>query len=889
MKSFGWLIALLTFGSVAAPPRAVVAAAESQTILRATLDNGLKVVIVRNPLAPVASLVMNYRVGSNEAPPGFPGMAHAQEHMMFRGSPGLSAAQLSDISASMGGDFDADTRQSLTQYFFTVPSRYVDVALHIESVRMRGVLDAERLWDQERGAIEQEVAQDLSNPQYVFYTRLLKAMFAGTPYAHDALGTRSSFDRTTGAMLKDFHDTWYAPNNAILVIVGDVEPAAVLKTVKELFGDMPRKKLPERPEVHLEPVQAKTLHLDTDLPYGMAVAAFRMPGLESADFAAAQVLADVLSSERGSLYALVPEGKALGTDFSLDGLPGAGLGYAMAAFPEGADSSRLLEELHSVLEEVAKKGVPPDLVEAAKRRERAGLEFQKNSISGLAMAWSDALAREGRSSPEDDIRAIERVRPEDVNRVARGVLDWDHAIRAVLTPHASGKPVSARGFGGRESFAPTQATPVSLPDWAKGSLSELSVPPPAASPVVSTLPNGIRLIVQPESVSHTVSVFGAIENKPDLQTPPGKEGVSEALDRLFSYGTTTLDRVGFQKALDDVAADESAGTRFSVQVLTEYFERGVELLADNQLHPALPQKAFETIRTQLAGEVAGELRSPGYLTDHALESALLPAGDPSLRHATPATVGSLRLQDVKDYYRSVFRPDMTVIVVIGDVSPDKARTVIERYFGGWTAEGPRPNVKLPPVPANKPATVAVPNTSRVQDEVTLAETLGLVRSNPDYYALELANQVLGGGFYASRLYRDLREKAGLAYYVSTSFDVGETRSFYTVTYGCDPPNVAKARAIIERDLDALRARSVSDIELRRAKTLLVRQVPLSQSSLDSIAGGLLHRAIHHLPLDEPTRAARRYLALTAADVRDAFARWVRPADLVQVVQGPTPH
>ena len=112
---------------------------------------------------------------------------------------------------------------------------------------MRGSLDTDDLWKEERPAIEQEVAQDLSNPQYVFYTQLLEAMFQGTPYAHDALGSRPSFDKTTGQMLHQFYDTWYAPNNAIFVIAGDVQPEHVLAEVKALFGDIPKKTLPAKP------------------------------------------------------------------------------------------------------------------------------------------------------------------------------------------------------------------------------------------------------------------------------------------------------------------------------------------------------------------------------------------------------------------------------------------------------------------------------------------------------------------------------------------------------------------------------------------------------------------------------------------------------------------
>ncbi len=160
-------IVALVATSFPAPARAA-----NSDVLRATLKNGLKVVIVRNRLAPVVSTSINYLVGSDETPKGFPGMAHAQEHMMFRGSPGLTAAQLADIGGLMGGDFNADTQESVTQYLFTVPAEDIDIALHIGAVRMRGVDDSQTDWDKERGAIEQEVARDLSSPGYVLYRQL---------------------------------------------------------------------------------------------------------------------------------------------------------------------------------------------------------------------------------------------------------------------------------------------------------------------------------------------------------------------------------------------------------------------------------------------------------------------------------------------------------------------------------------------------------------------------------------------------------------------------------------------------------------------------------------------------------------------------------------------
>ena len=858
-------------------------------VSRATLQNGLQVVIVRDSLAPVVTTMVNYLVGSNEAPPGFPGMAHAQEHMMFRGSPGLSAAQLATLIAAMGGRFDADTQQTVTQYYFTIPSQYLDVALKIEALRMQEVLDSEALWNEERQAIEQEVAQDLSNPMYVFYVKLLQHMFEGTPYSHDALGTRPSFQKTTGAMLKSFHNTWYAPNNAILVIAGDVEPEGTLEMVRRLFEGIPSKTLPPRPPVHLQPLNAVTIEQETDLPYGLAIVAYRLPGYDSPDFAAAQVLADVLDSERGDLYTLVTEGKALESGFTVDFLPKGGLGYAFAAVPPGEDGRKLIVQMKAIVEGYVKRGIPSELVEASKNHEIADSAFQKNSVEGLASEWSDALAVEGRRSPVDDVEAIKKVTAPDVHRVAKEYLVNETAFVGLLRPRPAGKAEASHVFRGKESFAPKQAEQVTLPEWAKKVTAPASIPPSHVSPEVTVLPNGLRLIVQREAISPTVSIYGEVKHNGDLQTPKGQEGVDDVLDGLFSYGTTTLDRLAFQKAVDDIAARISAGTSFSLQVLTDHFERGVELLAENLLRPALPENAFKVVQKETAQEVAGRLRSPHYLSRRAMIKALYPPGDPTLRHPTPESVGSLTLADVKNYHEKVFRPDLAVIVIVGDVSVEKARSVVEKYFGAWKARGPKPDTDLPPVPHNKPSETAVPDTSRVQDAVILAETLGMARSNPDYYVLQVGNHVLSGAFYATRLYRDLREKAGLVYAVESFLQADKTRSSFEVFYACDPPNVSKAGQLVEQNLLTMQASPVPEKELEQAKSLLLREIPLRESSYDGIGESLLHLALLDLPMDEPIRAAKRYLTITSAEVQAAFGKWIRPGGFVQVSLGPKPE
>lgn len=809
---------------------------------------------------------------------------------MFRGSPGLSADQLANIGSVMGGNFNANTRENLTQYVFTVPSDDLDIALHIEALRMSGVDDSDKEWANERGAIEQEVAQDLSNSNYVMFAKLREIMFAGTPYEHDALGTRPSFDGTTGAMLKAFYDRWYAPNNAVLVVVGDLDLQATLAKVQQLFGPIPMKRLPGHPGIAPRPLpQTAPLIIPTDQPNGSAVIAFRAPGLDSPDFPALEVLADVLNSQRGALYALVPQGKALATRFSLDPLPTVSMSYATMMYPADGDATAARVLLNDTMRDLLRDGVHPDLVEAAKAQEERETEFQKNSIAGLASVWAQAVAVYNLNSPDEDLDRIRKVTVEDVNRVARQYLNLDQAISATLAPQGTGRPISSASFGGQESIALGEAQSTELPEWAESALSRLSVPQSRVEPIVTTLANGLTLIVQPEDVSDTVTVLGHIKNRPEVEVPAGQEGLSQVVAQLFGYGSEQLNRLALHQALDLIGAQESAGTDFNLQILTRDFDRGVELLADNELHPAFPPDALEVIKGQLSRVVAAQLRSPGYLTQRALREALYPSTDPSLREPSPESVRSLTLEDVKSYYRTVFRPDLATIVVAGHVSPERARTAIEKYFGAWKGQGPKPPIDLPIAPPNSSRTVVVPDANRVQDIVILGQTLGITRADPDYYALELGSAVLGGSFYATRLSIDLRKNAGLVYSVASNMNAGRTRGNYFVQYAADPQNVSKAQAIVVRELARMSDGPVSDEELGRVKALMLRRNILAESSIGNITRGLANRWDLDLPVDEPSRAARRYIALTASDIQAAFRKWIRSEDLVRVTEGPAPE
>ncbi len=858
-------------------------------VTRATLDNGLRVVIVRDTLAPMVTTQITYLAGGYETPKGFPGTAHALEHMMFRDAKDLTGAQLNEMTGKMGGDNNAFTTADATQYYFVAPAQYLDILLHIEALRMRGALLTAKDWQLEKGAIEQEVSRDISDPGFLAYEKAEAALYAGTGYEFDPLGTRPSFDRTTADVLHSFYDTWYVPNNAILVIAGDVDSQATLAKVKELFGKISSRTTPERTPVALQPVKPQTIRSSTPQGTGTVQFLYRMPGMRSDDFAAVQILMDVLGNPRSELSELAASGKVLSADAQLQPFTRGGIAALEVGFPKGGEAKQAQQYLQDTIDALRKSGVSPELVEAAKRQEAAQAEFQKNSAVTLASAWSQALAWQGLDSPEEALAQLQKVTPADVDRVARQYLKDDARITVILTPSENGeRPPESSGFGGSEKFAGNDKLDVPLPDWATKDLGKLEMPHWTLDPVTMKLDNGITLVVQPETISKTVTVVGHVDHDDDLQEPKGKEGAGKLLDALFDYGTQTLDRSAFHKELDAIAASQSGGADFALAVPSDAFDRGMQLLADNELHPALPQSAFAIQQQTLARTLAGELQSPEYKMFRALKTGLLPKGDPGLREATPNTVNALTLKDVHDYYALTYRPDLTTIVIVGDVTPQQAKAAVEKYFGAWKATGPKPDVIPKPVPLNPPGYTVVPNPFASQDQVLMGQTLDLNLHNSDRYALTLGNDVLGGNGFASRLMVDVRVKHGYAYGAGSGLQIDRSRSVFFVQYGSDADKVAPVDALIRKNLADMQNAPVSQTELDNARQYEIRSIPVEVSSVNRIARALLNWSYKGEPLNQPMIAADHYLHLTPQQVQDAFSKYLQPEHLVQVVQGPAP-
>ncbi len=865
------------------------APAQPLKVTRATLKNGMQVVVVHDPLAPVVSTVLNYRVGSNEQ--RYPGEAHALEHMMFRGTPRISQTQLFEISQLMGGSYDADTQAEITQYYFDVPAQYLDVALRVEADRARHLTLSQSGWHAESGAIKQEVTQDDSVAiEKLFIRTILPSIFKGTPYAKDGLGTLYSFNNQINAkVLREFYGRWYHPNNAVYVIAGNVDGPTTVKKVERYFGGIPAATLPARLHVALQPFKPAMYHVDSDQPYSIVALSYRLPGWKDKDYAAAQILESVLNNERGDLYGLVASGKALYAGFQdIESHAYATASAALAVVPITTKAETAAGDVRTVLRNYRKNGLPPELVDVAKQRAIAEAQYSGNSIQGLAFEWSDAVAAHGESSPDQMLTAMKSVTVADVNRVFRAYIDPDRAIVAYAVPKNLGKVGTGASSPAKENNTLTPQKSEPLPAWARVAFANVQVPQQTIAPVSMNLSNGMRLIVQPEHVTRTIEVHGAVAGNEAIQAPAAKQGVADVVAGLFPFGTTTYSRIALRQELDRIAADVTAGTDFSLRVLSDKFDRGVQLLADEELHPAFPAAAFQIVKGESVGALTGEMTSPDHLTEVALNKWLYPADDPTQKFATPATVGAVDLDDVKAYYDRVYRPDMTTVVVIGDVTPEEARATFEKYFGAWTSHGPKPNVSLPQVPKNGSQSVVVPDTGRVQSEVQLAQVLDLRRADPDWALLEVANNILGGGGFGSLLMDDLRVNHGYVYNAYSELEAAKNRATFTLGYACDPDKIVPAEQLALTDLRSLQSGDIETGRLERTKAMLMSDVPLREASFEGVASELLRYASLDLPLDQARIDAQRELSATPVSVKTALGKWIAPNDFVRVIKGPGP-
>lgn len=870
--------------------------ATAVTSVQQTLNNGLKVVVVEDALAPIVSVQLNYLVGSSEAPTSQPGMAHAIEHMMFRGSKGLSKDQLSAITANMGGQSSAFTGQDKTTYCFTVPKQDLPLVLRIEANRMANLTLADSDWQLERKAMMQELAQDAVLPQFQLGDMPMKLLFPHSPYENFPIGTSKGLSSITDKELQHFYQQWYGPNNALLVIAGDVNAAQVMTQVKQYFSPLKPSKLPYSP-TKVAQIVAQSMPATGELSFPGRVGkyavdlVYRLPGQQTADFLTARLLWMALNDKNGPIGGLtMRSGIQLSEAFSSEHLFGS-LGFISATTSDSQQLDALKQTLLQVLNQVRTQGVSEALVNIAKRQWLLELAKQQASIPGMAQTWSSALVEFAAKSPEALKQQIVSVTTADVNRFAASLFNSAIPVTVKLSPDAplqAQAPVSSASADTPEHLLATPTSEIALPAWASNAFQQLPAFHSHLHPVDMFLANGLHLIVQPETGSDVVHLLGKIDANQQLELPENQQGTELLmLQYMDMAGSTSHSDAALTTAINALPATVTVGQDFSATAMSQDFDQAVALLAEKQLRPNFAnQPLFGALQRYYQQVGANLMHSAALRFKLDYLSALYPRNDPAVRIFSPDNFANMTLASMNAYFKQAYRPDMTTIVIAGNITAEHAKAIINQYFGDWHAQGNKPVVDFPAVPQNQPSTVNLKVTNAQQSIVHLVETLPLTQSSPERYALILGNSLLSGGFYSARLIKKLREETGLVYSLTSNAELLTHRARWEVEFATDPKNVAQAIALTKQELAKIQQTPVSAQELHTVKSMELIKLSLQEADITDIAQHLLDLAVTGEPLDQSAITANAYRQLTAKDIQQVFAKNIRPEGFITAVTIP---
>ncbi len=851
------------------------------------LSNGLKVVVVEDRAAPVVQTSMWYGFGSLDETTGKTGLAHALEHMLFRGTKDVSAGGLDDVVARLGAQMNGETTYDYTNFYFEMPADKIDDALFIEADRMQHAALRASDWAVERNAVLNEIDGDLSSPFFNLLSRVRAAAFPNQPAGRTPVGNRNDVANASVADIARYYREWYAPNNATLVVTGDATHQAVFAKAQRYFGAIPSKTLPPSPSRNPVPASGqRTVEAEFPFPFEILDLAYAIPGDTQAGEPAVSTLATLLENQRSPFYkALVQSNVALAIEANADTQLRGGLLNVFIVLNPGHTGSEAQAIFQNTLDQVLESGFSPDLVAAAKRLTLAERLYSADSIDGIGDLAGYTYGIVGEKIGDED-RRLAALTGDDLLAAARKYLSKPtvvgHLRPNANPPHGNSSKSDAAATDDFSKRVPSG--PIVEPAWISKSVRTPTTARSTLSPTTFTLANGVRVIVQQKTDRPTFVLRGNIASSPSFQ-PAGLEGISRLASSVADYGSDKYPFEQRRKATDEMGAFVDTGQSFSAQGEAGDFERIVDILADGEAHPSFAEPWLSLERSQLANSLQSENIISGVMIDRSYDRLLLASDDPTLRQPTSASVQRITREDLAAYAARYWRPDLTTIAVVGNLSPQRVRSALESAFGSWQATGPKPDPHL----------MAMPPASRGRDYIGTAANQVFIRlgqpavsrSNPDYDTFLVLNQILGGsGAFESRLWQEMRQKRGLVYSVGSSVSANADRGDFRVELSASPQRVVEAVKFVRSQLEQLQTEPVSATELQEAKVRLVSDALLDEASSSGQAKQVLDILTSNLPLDYYRTLNDRFARITAADVQRVAKEYLRPQNLVEVYAGP---
>lgn len=882
-----------------------------------TLDNGLRVIVHEDRKAPVVAVSVWYRVGSKHEPAGKTGFAHLFEHLMFNGSenaPGDFFEPLQQVGAT---DSNGTTSFDRTNYFETVPTGALDRALFLESDRMGHLLGAvtqEKL-DNQRGVVQNEKRQGDNNPYGLLRYEIFENLFPkGHPYHHSTIGSMADLNSASLADVKKWFTDNYGPNNAVLVLAGDVDVATAKAKVQTWFGDIPR-----GPEVKAPPASVPTLpaplakEVKDLVPTTRIYRMWAIPGLNDAEAVPLQMAAAVLgglSSSRLDNAMVRKDPVAVSVGAGAQTYEDAGILIVQADVKPGVDPKIVGDRLDAEIAKFLQTGPTADELQ------RAAASYLGGTISGLesvgGFGGKAVTLAEGALYSNDpayykvELDRLAKATPEQTMAVARKWMSRP-AFSLTYTPGERTEGGENRGgavtAGKVSAVAPDRYWNPELGDVGPAaSFADRSQLPAVADlkaldfPAIerAKLKNGIEVVFARRATVPTVQVAVSFDAG-YAADPHDALGTQSLMLSLMDEGTTSRDSITFAEAKERLGAqiDGTATadeTVFSLFALKPNLSASLGLLADYIRNPAFDAQELERVRAQQLNRLKAELNNPNAIASRVLMPVLYgadhPYGIPPSGLGTTSAVTAATRDQLAAFHAAWIRPDNARIFVVGDTTLKEVTKQLDAAFGNWKAPATAKGAKHfeTPVPTPKPRILLFDRPKSPQSVIMAGKVL-TVKGSDEIEPLRAANDIFGGNFL-SRFNMNLRETKGWSYGVRSRISNDSDRLTWVAVAPVQADRTGESIREFQSDIKAyLGDKGTTQEELERTVNGSVRELPGSFETSGDVLGGIRQIVKFGRPDDYYEKLPATYEAMTTAEIDAAARKALSTGDLVYVVVG----
>ncbi|MDQ3712789.1 MAG: insulinase family protein, partial [Acidobacteriota bacterium] len=862
-----------------------------------TLKNGLRVIMHEDRSTPIVAVNLWYHVGSKNEAPGRTGFAHLFEHMMFQGSKNYDADYFTPLQEA-GANINGSTSSDRTNYYEVVPSNFLELALFMEADRMGALLEAmtmEKLNNQ-RDVVKNERRQRVDNQPYgTAGEKIGEIMFPkGHPYNWSVIGSLDDLSAASMEDVKGFFRQYYVPNNASLVIAGDFDPTQAKTWVEKYFGGIAKGADITRPNPATPKLDKETRVIVEDaVPLPRVSMVWHSVKQGDKDEAALDMLGSVLSAGRGSrLQSNLIYDKQLAQNV------GAGNGSRAIAgtfsISSAARPTKSLDEIEKEINlEIERiKQTPPTTDEVA----RALNQIESGTIFGLqtVLSKAEALNRNATFFGKPDmfqqqLDEYRRVTPADIQRVANTYLTANRLVMSYVPRKGGAAP-------GRNAAA-NKPTSVSDKDKKKVEPDASKLPKPGANPKFNLPPiekmklsNGLDVWVVRQGELPIVSMNLVLKSGGTFE-PADKSGVSSMTAALLDDGTKTRSALDIANGLQSIGASMGSGSSWdsasvSMSSTTKNLDQALDIYADVIVNPIFPEKELENVRrSALTGFVQRRL-NPNAIADVVYDRVLYGATHPYGRQlsGTETTIKALKRDDLVSFYEASYRPNNATLVVVGDVDSKMLMPKLEKAFAGWK-EGKISGGELPNfAPLEKAGIYVVDRPDAAQSVISIGQ-VGVDRSNPDFFPLQVMNSILGGQFI-SRVNLNLREDKGYTYGARSGFTFRRGAGPFSASADVQTAVTKQSVAEFLKEINGIRGTvPVTTKELEYNKQSIIRRFPASFETVGQISGQLSNLIVYNLPDSYFNEYIQKVNAVTLADVNRVANKYLTPDKMAIVIVG----